>query len=123
MPIESDSRKILAELEKVLASAAFANADRSAKLLRFLVEETVSGRGGLKESVLAVKVLGRHAVSSARQAARAGVKAARVWNKTAPADLRAQMYAAYEARCFLYTLRLIVDARRRALVERDDWIN
>jgi len=69
------------------------------------------------------KVLGRHAVSSARQAARAGVKAARVWNKTAPADLRAQMYAAYEARCFLYTLRLIVDARRRALVERDDWIN
>ena len=59
MPVETDTRRILDELEKVLASTAFANAGRSGRLLRFLVEETVSGRGGLKESVLALKVLGR----------------------------------------------------------------
>src|SRR5215831_13251787 len=61
MQVETDNRKILAELEKILASAAFANADRSAKLLRFLVEESLSGRTGVKESVLAVEVLGRRA--------------------------------------------------------------
>jgi hypothetical protein len=60
MAVETDTQKILAELERALASAAFANADRPGRLLRFLVEETVSGRGGLKESVLAIKVLGRH---------------------------------------------------------------
>ncbi len=61
MQLETDSRKVLAELDKILGSAAFANADRPAKLLRFLVEETLAGRSGIKESVLAVEVLGRRA--------------------------------------------------------------
>src|SRR5437764_11096722 len=60
MPVETDARRILAELEKVLASTVFANTSRSGRLLRFLVQETVSGTGGLKESVIAVEVLGRH---------------------------------------------------------------
>ena len=60
MPDVNNQQDILAELDKVLASNAFSNADRAARLLRFLVEETVAGRGGeLKESVLAVEVLGR----------------------------------------------------------------
>ena len=56
----NNPQDILAELDRVLTSNAFANADRPARLLRFLVEETVAGRGTeLKESVLAVEVLGR----------------------------------------------------------------
>jgi len=48
------------QLAKILASAAFAGGERPARLLRFLVEEALEGRAAqLKESVLAVEVLGR----------------------------------------------------------------
>ena len=48
------------ELEKVVSSAAFQGAGRSSKLLRFLVERTVSGLGDqLKEYTVGAEALGR----------------------------------------------------------------
>src|SRR5207248_5433900 len=50
----------LEQLEKVLAGEVFRNAGRSNRLLRFLVEQTVSGHADrLKEYTLGSEVLGR----------------------------------------------------------------
>jgi predicted ATPase len=49
-----------AHLEKILSSDVFKAADRLRALLRFIVNETMAGRGGeLKEYLLAVTVLGK----------------------------------------------------------------
>ncbi len=59
-PIEVSTASILAELEKILMSPVFSTAARPSRLLRFLVQETVDGRGdGLKEYTLGTSVLGR----------------------------------------------------------------
>ena len=51
---------VRSEVEKVVSSAAFRSAGRSGKLLRFLVERTVSGLGDqLKEYTLGAEALGR----------------------------------------------------------------
>jgi serine/threonine-protein kinase len=51
---------VRSELEKVVSSAAFQGAGRSGKLLRFLVERTVSGLGDqLKEYTVGAEALGR----------------------------------------------------------------
>lgn len=51
---------ILAQLEKVLSSPPFDAADRSSKVLRFLVQQTVAGNGDqLKEYTIGVEALGR----------------------------------------------------------------
>ena len=48
------------ELERVLSSACFVRAERTSKLLRFLVEKHLEGRESeLKESVIGVEVFGR----------------------------------------------------------------
>src|SRR5580704_2279723 len=48
------------ELDRVLASPAFSTADRRARLLRFLVEESLSQHtDSLKESVIGVEVFER----------------------------------------------------------------
>ena len=48
------------EVERVLSSACFARSERISKLLRFLVERQLEGRGSeLKESVIGVEVFGR----------------------------------------------------------------
>ena len=50
------------QLERVLSSAQFASAESARRLLRFLVEETLAGRGArLKEYTLATDVFGREA--------------------------------------------------------------
>ena len=47
-------------LRRILASAAFANSPRMSRFLRFVVEETVAGRGGdLKEYVVGLRVFDR----------------------------------------------------------------
>jgi TolB-like protein/tetratricopeptide (TPR) repeat protein len=52
--------QIRAALERVLESPSFANSLKAQRLLRFVVEETLAGRGdGLKESVIAVSVFAR----------------------------------------------------------------
>jgi serine/threonine-protein kinase len=57
-PVRRES--ILAELEKILSSSAFAGAERSRTLLRFLVEQTVTDRSDhLKEYTIGVEGLGK----------------------------------------------------------------
>jgi putative methyltransferase (TIGR04325 family) len=68
------------------------------------------------------RVLARHAVRLASRAARRSVKAAARWNRTDPASLIAQMEAAQAAQRLRYTVRLMFDPKRRALVEREGWL-
>jgi Tol biopolymer transport system component len=54
------AERVRAQLERMLADAAFADADRAARFLRFVVETTLEGRSrDVKESVIGVEVLGR----------------------------------------------------------------
>src|SRR5712692_1108884 len=55
-----EAKRVRAQRERILASAAFAGAERASSFLRFVVERTLEGRTGeIKESVIAVEVLGR----------------------------------------------------------------
>src|SRR5712691_7293476 len=55
-----DAERVRAQLDRILASAAFADAQRASSFLRFVVERALEGRTGeIKESVIAVEVLGR----------------------------------------------------------------
>ncbi len=59
---QEEANQVRAQLERVLASRPFVSSARRVRLLRFLVEETLAGRGdSLKESVLAVEVFDRRA--------------------------------------------------------------
>jgi TolB-like protein len=62
-PIPSPSADaVRAQLDRLLTSAAFVNAGRLSRLLRFLVERTLAGEGdSLKEYVLGVEVFDRSA--------------------------------------------------------------
>ena len=52
--------KVTEQLNRILASKAFRQADRLKRFLTFIVEETVAGRGeGLKEFVVGVEVFGK----------------------------------------------------------------
>ena len=55
-----DAQRVRLQLDRILASAAFADAVRASSFLRFVVERTLEGHDGeIKESVIAVEVLGR----------------------------------------------------------------
>ena len=55
-----DAERVRAQVGRILASAAFAGADRASNFLRFVVERKLEGRAGeIKEFVIAVEVLGR----------------------------------------------------------------
>src|SRR5215468_775038 len=55
-----DADRVRAQLDRVLASGAFADADRASNFLRFVVLRALAGRSGeIKESVIAVEALGR----------------------------------------------------------------
>ena len=55
-----DPERVRAQLDRILASAAFANAERASSFLRFVVVRALAGRAGeIKESVIAVEALGR----------------------------------------------------------------
>ncbi len=61
-PSEAGKEAVQNELDRVLASAAFANAERSRQLLRYLVSESLAGRGSqVKEYSIGVEVFGRPA--------------------------------------------------------------
>jgi hypothetical protein len=52
--------RVRAQLQRILASSAFASAERGSKFLRFVVETALDGRAGeIKEYVIGVDVLGR----------------------------------------------------------------
>ena len=55
-----DAQRVRLQLDRILASAAFADAGRASSFLRFVVERKLEGHAGeIKESVIAVEVLGR----------------------------------------------------------------
>src|SRR5258708_25595887 len=56
-----EAERVRAQLDRILASAIFANAERASSFLRFVVERALEGHSGeIKESVIAVEVLGRN---------------------------------------------------------------
>ena len=56
-----DAERVRTQLDRVLASVAFADAERSSNFLRFVVHRALAGRTGeIKESVIAVEALGRN---------------------------------------------------------------
>jgi hypothetical protein len=55
-----DAERVRGQLQRILRSAAFAEAERANKFLHFVVEKTLEGRAQeIKESVIGVEVLGR----------------------------------------------------------------
>lgn len=55
-----DPTRVLAQLERILTSAAFVDAQRASSFLRFIVERTLDARTSeIKESIIAIEVLGR----------------------------------------------------------------
>jgi hypothetical protein len=55
-----DGQRVRQQLDRILASSAFADAERASAFLRFIVERKLEGRDGeIKESVIAVEVLSR----------------------------------------------------------------
>src|SRR5580704_17692814 len=60
LPTDISTEAVQAELDKILASPGFANADRLSRFLRFSVSEYLTGQTDrLKESLLGVEVFGR----------------------------------------------------------------
>ena len=55
-----DPTRVLAQLERIVASAVFVDAQRASSFLRFIVARTLDGRTSeIKESTIAIEVLGR----------------------------------------------------------------
>src|SRR6266567_1362777 len=55
-----EAQRVRIQFDRILASAAFADAERASGFLRFVVNRAMDGRAGeIKESVIAVEVLGR----------------------------------------------------------------
>src|SRR3984885_5139530 len=56
-----NAEPVRAQLDRILASAPFADAERARSFLRFVVERALEGRGGeIKEFVIGVEALGRN---------------------------------------------------------------
>src|SRR5579872_4407908 len=59
-PVESEAQDVRRQLERVLESPGFSRNERLSRFLRFVVEGHLDGKDHeLKESVIAVEVLGR----------------------------------------------------------------
>jgi TolB-like protein len=80
-PSEEDVRR---QLDRLLASAPFANAGRMSRFLRFVVEQALAGDGGrLKEYVIGIEVFDRDADYDPRVDSIVRVEAARLRAKLA----------------------------------------
>ena len=56
----TDPATVRAELQRIVSSVPFEDAERLVRFLNFVVEQTLTGNGGsLKESVIGVEVFGR----------------------------------------------------------------
>ncbi len=83
---EKERLEILAHLKDVLQSPAFAGSRRRQDFLRYVVEETLAGRGGvIKETNIAVDVFGRSNDFDAQTASIVRVTAAEVRKRLAQA--------------------------------------
>jgi len=57
---DNPNEKVVAQLDRILSSKAFRQADRLKRFLSFTVNETLAGRGEqLKEFVIGVEVFGK----------------------------------------------------------------
>jgi Tol biopolymer transport system component len=84
-----DPERVHKQLARILASPAFADAERARRFLRFVVERRLEGRDGeIKESVIAIEVLGRNASFDSKSDSIVRVEAGR---------LRDRLGAYYEA--------------------------
>jgi hypothetical protein len=80
--------RVRAQLNRILASAAFVGSERASSFLSFLVERALDGRAGeIKESVIGVEVLGRRSSFDSKtdpivrvEAARSAIASAGVWS-------------------------------------------
>jgi Tol biopolymer transport system component len=62
-----EPERVRAQLDRILASAAFADAERAKGFLRFVVTRALEGRTGeIKESVIAIEALGRNSSFDSR---------------------------------------------------------
>ena len=85
-PLPAD---VQAELERILSSPAFVNAERLSRFLRFTTEEVLKGRGDrLKEYVIGIEVFDRSSGYDPRTDPIVRVEARR---------LRSKLQAYYEA--------------------------
>src|SRR5260370_26436376 len=56
-----EAERVRAQLDRILASVTFGDADRASRFLRFVVERALEGRAGeIKEAVIGVEVLSRN---------------------------------------------------------------
>ena len=56
-----ETDQVRTQLDRMLSSTAFAGADRSSRFLRFVIDRALEGRREeIKETVIAVEVLGRN---------------------------------------------------------------
>ena len=77
--VESDATAVRRQLDKVLASPGFSRNERLSRFLRFVVEQHLAGRDEeLKESVIAVEVLGRSPDHNPKQDSIVRTEAARL---------------------------------------------
>ncbi len=84
-----DAQRVRQQLDRILASTAFAEAGRAGRFLRHVVERKLEGRGGeIKESIIAIEVLGRNASFDSKSDPIVRVEAGR---------LRDRLSAYYEA--------------------------
>jgi hypothetical protein len=83
-PGEKERLQILAHLEELLESPAFAGSRRRQSFLRYVVDETLEGRGAtIKETNIAVDVFGRSSNFDAQTASIVRVTAAEVRKRLA----------------------------------------
>ena len=83
---EKERHRILAHLENLLESPAFAGSRRRQAFLRYVVQETLAGRGSaIKETNIAVDVFGRNNDFDAQTASVVRVTAAEVRKRLAQA--------------------------------------
>ena len=79
-----EAERVRVQLDRILASAAFAEAERGRKFLRFVAELALAGRvAEIKESVVAVEVLGRAASFDPRSDPIVRVEAGRLRSRLA----------------------------------------
>jgi eukaryotic-like serine/threonine-protein kinase len=98
--IEISPASVLAELDNILMSSVFSTAARPSRLLHFLVQETIDGRGdSLKEYTLGTSVLGRTPSFDPRTDPIARVEASRLRD-------RLDLYYATEGRTDPVTISL-----------------
>ena len=77
-----EPERVRAQLERILASSAFATAKSARRFLRYVVEETLAGRGEqIKEYVVGVAVFGRGEQYDPRADAVVRVEATRLRNR------------------------------------------